>query len=159
MRPASSGHEVAPASGPVIPYLMVRDAKAALAFYSAAFGARERVRWPLPDGRIGHAEIELEGGAVWLADEAPELGCPGPERLGGVGAMLFVYVSDVDSLAARAMAAGATVLRPLADQFWGDRTLTLRDPFGHVWTLATVRERMTLEEATARARRAQGEGE
>lgn len=156
MNPESQAREATPARQSVIPYLMVRDAQAALAFYATAFGARERVRWPLPDGRIGHAEIELEGGAVWLADEAPELDCPGPQTLGGAGAMLFVYVADVDALGARAVAAGATVLRPLADQFWGDRTLTLRDPFGHVWTLATVRERMTLEEATARARRPPG---
>jgi PhnB protein len=141
-----------PERQPVIPYLMVRDAAAALAFYARAFGARERVRWPLPDGRIGHAEIELSGGQIWLADEAPELDCPGPQTLGGAGAMLFVYVTDVDALCAQATSAGATVVRPLADQFWGDRTVTLRDPFGHVWTLATQRERLTLEEAARRAR-------
>jgi PhnB protein len=136
----------------VIPYLMVRDAAAALSFYAEAFGARERVRWPLPDGRIGHAEIELSDEQVWLADESPELGCPGPQTLGGAGAMVFVYLPDVDSICARAVAAGAVVVRPLADQFWGDRTVTLRDPFGHVWTLATRKERMTLAEATRRAR-------
>lgn len=141
----------APERQTVIPYLMVRHAAAALAFYARAFGASERVRWPLPDGRIGHAEIELEGGQIWLADEAPELACPGPETLGGAGAMLFVYVANVDALCARAKGAGATILRPLADQCWGDRTVTLRDPYGHVWTLATPKERPTLEEATRQA--------
>ena len=139
----------------VIPYLMVRDAAAALSFYGEAFGARERMRMPLPDGRIGHAEIELSGNLVWLADEAPELGCPGPQALGGAGAMVYAYVADVDATSARAVSAGAAVVRPLADQFWGDRTVTLRDPFGHVWTLATRKERLTPEEA---ARRAQARG-
>lgn len=135
----------------VIPYLMVRDAAAALAFYAAAFGARERVRMALPDGRIAHAEIELSDNLIWLADEAPELSFPGPETLGGAGAMVYVYVADVDATCARATAAGAALVRPLADQSWGDRTVTLRDPFGHVWTLATRKERLTLAEAQRRA--------
>ncbi len=127
----------------VIPYLMVRDAPAALAFYAAAFGARERMRTSLTDGRIAHAEIELSTNQVWLADEAPELDCPGPQTLGGAGAMLFVYTADVDAMSARAVLAGATVVRALADQYWGDRTVTLRDPFGHVWTFATRLKRPT----------------
>ena len=135
----------------VIPYLMVRGAPAALTFYATAFGARERVRMALADGRIGHAEFELCGNLVWLADEAPEIDCPGPQTLGGAGVMLFVYCPDVDALCARAVAAGCVVVRPLADQFWGDRTVTLRDPFGHGWTFATRRVQLTLEEAQARA--------
>ncbi len=135
----------------VIPYLMVRDAPAALEFYVLAFGARERMRMALPSGRIAHAEIELSGNLVWLAEEAPELSFPGPQTLGGAGAMVYAYVPDVDALCGRAVAAGATLLRPVADQTWGDRTATLRDPFGHVWTLATRRERLTLEEALRRS--------
>lgn len=137
----------------VVPCLLVADADAALRFYLQAFGARERTRMPLPDGRIGHAELELSGNQIWLSDEAPEHGMRGPAALGGAGAMLFVYVADVDAMAARAAAAGATVIRPLADMYWGDRTVTLRDPFGHVWTLATRRERISLAEAQARSAR------
>jgi PhnB protein len=136
----------------ILPYLMVRDAARALDFYVKALGARERVRLADPDGRIAHAELELEGNQVWLADEAPELGCPSPETLGGTAAMVYAHVADVGALTARALAAGATLLRPPTDQFWGSRTATLRDPFGHVWTLATVRERMTREQAIGRAR-------
>lgn len=131
----------------LVPYLMVRGASAALAFYSEAFGARERVRLTLPGGRIAHAETELSGNLIWLADEAPELGLPGPVTLGGAGAMVYAYVPDVEALCARATRAGATVMRPLADQPWGDRTVTLRDPFGHVWTLASRREQMERDEA------------
>lgn len=140
----------------VVPYLMVRDSRAAIDFYVAAFGARERVCMALPDGRIAHAEIELSGNQVWLADEVPELGCAGPATLGGAGAMLFAYVADVDDLLPGAVAAGAVIVRPLANQFWGDRTVTVRDPFGHVWTLATRVERMSREEALARAGVGQG---
>lgn len=135
----------------VIPYLMLRNSAAAIAFYVEAFGARERLRMRLPDGRMAHAEIELSGNLVWLADEAPELGCQSPETLGATGVMVFAYTPDVDALAARAAAAGAVVMRPLADQFWGDRTVTLRDPFGHVWTFAMRKQYLTLEEAEARA--------
>jgi PhnB protein len=126
-----------PARQSVLPYLLVRDCARALAFYAAAFGARERVRFPLPDGRIGHAEIELGGNQVWLSDEAPEKGFPGPATLGGASVLIYAYVPDVEVLCARAVAAGAELLQPVADQPWGDRNATLRDPFGHVWTFAT----------------------
>jgi PhnB protein len=109
------------------------------------------MRMALPGGRIVHAEIELSDNHVWLAEEAPELAFPGPETLGGAGAMVYAYVRDVDETCARAVAAGAEILRPLADQTWGDRTVTLRDPFGHVWTLATRKERLTLDEARRRS--------
>lgn len=148
----SSAENPVPARQSIVPYLMLRDAPRALAFYAAAFGARERVRLAAPEGRIAHAELELEGNQVWLADEAPELDCPAPQTLGGTSAMVYAHVADVDALTMRALAAGATLLRPLADQFWGSRTVTLRDPFGHVWTFATVKERMTKEQAIERAR-------
>jgi PhnB protein len=137
----------------IVPYLLVRDASAALAFYAEAFGAVERVRVALPDGHIAHAETELAGNLVWLADEAPVLGFPGPATLGGAGVMVYAYVPDVEASCARAVGAGATLLRPLSDQPWGDRTATVRDPFGHVWTLATRRRSMA-RDAAAEATRA-----
>lgn len=145
-----SGVSPVPGRQTIVPYLMVRDAPAALAFYAEAFGAEERVRLTLADNRVAHAETELGGNLVWLAEEAPELGCPGPATLGGTSAMVYTYVPDVDALCARAVGAGARVLRPLSDQAWGDRSVTLADPFGHVWTFATRRESLACGEAARR---------
>ena len=134
----------------VTPYLMVRDATKALAFYRDAFGADEVMRFEGPPGRIAHAEVKIGDSHVMLADESPDQGFVGPQTLGGAGVSLMLYVQDVDSMFARAVAAGATVRRPVADQFYGDRVGTLADPFGHVWSIATHREDVSVEEAKRR---------
>jgi PhnB protein len=134
----------------VTPYLMVRNAVGAIAFYREAFGAEELMRFEGPPGRIAHAEVKIGDSHVMLADEQPGEGFVGPQTLGGAGASLMLYVEDVDKTFARAVAAGATVRRPVADQFYGDRVGTLTDPFGHVWTVATHKEDVSVEEAKRR---------
>ena len=121
----------------VTPYLIVSDAARAIEFYKKAFGATETMRFEQPNGKIGHAEVRIGDSHVMLADEVPEMGYRGPKAWGGTPVSLCLYVDNVDELAAQAQAAGATVLRPLQNQFYGDRTATLADPFGHVWTIAT----------------------
>jgi PhnB protein len=134
----------------VTPYLMMRDANKALAFYRDAFGAEELMRFEGPPGRIAHAEVKIGDSHVMLADENPEGGFVGPQTLGGASVSLMLYVQDVDTTFARAVTAGATVRRPVADQFYGDRVGTLADPFGHVWSIATHREDVSVEEAKRR---------
>ncbi|HEU5261495.1 MAG TPA: VOC family protein [Gemmatimonadales bacterium] len=133
-----------------VPYLMIRGATEALDFYKKAFGAEERMRFPAPDGTIGHAEIRIQGAPVFLADEGPGTGLQGPQQLGGTPVSVCVYVTDVDAFARRAEAAGAKVLRPLADQFYGERTVTFQDPFGHIWHFSTVKETLTVDEMLRR---------
>jgi PhnB protein len=134
----------------VTPYLMVRDATKALAFYRNAFDAQELMRFEGPPGRIAHAEVKIGDSHVMLADENPEGGFAGPQTLGGAGVSLMLYVEDVDATFDRAIAAGAAVRRTVADQFYGDRVGTLADPFGHVWSIATHREDVSVEEAKRR---------
>jgi PhnB protein len=121
----------------VTPYLIIKDAAKAIDFYKRAFGATELMRMPTPEGRIGHAEIRIGDSAIMLADEYPEMGHRSPQSLGGTGVSLMVYVERVDETFKKAIAAGATEVQPLKDQFYGDRSGTLQDPFGHVWTIAT----------------------
>jgi PhnB protein len=121
----------------ITPYLCVRDAARALDFYREAFGAVETLRIAEPGGRIGHAEIEIDGAGVMLSDEYPDMGVQSPQALGGSPVTLHVYLDDVDTIFARALAAGGKELRPVADQFYGDRGGKLEDPFGHVWWVAT----------------------
>ena len=130
----------------VTPYLIVRNAAAALDFYKKAFGAVELMRFPGPGGKLMHAEIKIGDSPVMLADEMPEEGHVGPQTLGGTAVSLMLYVENVDARFAQAVAAGATVKRAVADQFYGDRTGTLADPFGHVWSLATHKEDVSMEE-------------
>jgi PhnB protein len=134
----------------VTPYLMVRDAASALAFYRNAFGAQEVMRFDDPNGRIAHAEVKIGDSHVMLADEVPDQGMVGPQTLGGAGVSLMLYVDDVDATFAQAIAAGATVRRPVADQFYGDRVGTLADPFGHVWSIGTHREDVSVEDMQRR---------
>jgi PhnB protein len=134
----------------VTPYLMVRDAAKALAFYRQAFDAEELMRFEGPPGRIAHAEVKIGDSHVMLADEQAEQGFVGPQTLGGAGMSLMLYVRDVDATFGRAVAAGATVRRPVADQFYGDRVGTLTDPFGHVWSIATHKEDVPVDEAKRR---------
>lgn len=134
----------------VTPYLIVRDAAKLLDFYRKAFGATEVMRLPAPGGRVGHAEIKIGEGMVMLADEAPEMGHESPQSLGGTPITLMFYVADVDAQFARAVAAGGEVKQPLKDQFYGDRSGTIVDPSGHVWTIATHKEDVSPEEMDRR---------
>jgi PhnB protein len=134
----------------VTPYLYLRDAAKALEFYKRALNASELFRFPMPDGRIGHAEIRIGDSVVMLADEAPERGVKSPQTLGGTSAGMALYVEDCDALFKRAVEAGAKVDRPLADQFYGDRSGTIIDPFGHRWTISTHVEDVSPEEAERR---------
>lgn len=134
-----------------VPYLSCADAARALEFYKTAFGATEVMRMPGPDGKIGHAEIRIGRAAVMLASEFPQMGFRSPQSLGGSPVNILIYVEDVDAFAARAIAAGAQVLRPVADQFYGDRSCTLADPSGHTWTFATHKEDVPPDELARRA--------
>jgi PhnB protein len=130
----------------VTPYLLIGGAGAAIDFYIKAFGAAEILRLTAPDGRIGHAEIRIGDSRVMLADEHPEMDFLGPLSRGGTTVSMLIYVDDVDAVFARAIAAGATELRPLCDQFYGDRSGAVTDPWGHVWSLASRIEEITPEE-------------
>lgn len=134
----------------ITPYLIVRGGAAAIDYYKAAFGAEETVRMPGPGGTIGHAEIRIGDSVVMLADEPPDQQWRSPQSLGGSPVGLLLYVEDVDARFNRALAAGGKVIKPLANQFYGDRSGTLADPFGHQWTLATHVEDVAPEEMKRR---------
>jgi PhnB protein len=137
----------------VTPYLSIKGASDAIAFYKKAFGAEELVRMPMPDGRVGHAELQIGDSRLMLADEMPEMGdasTKSPRTLGGSTTGICLYVPDVDSLYKRAVDAGAKAKRPLTDQFYGDRSAVVEDPFGHIWTLATHIEDVSPEEMKKR---------
>jgi PhnB protein len=135
----------------VTPYLIVKGADRAIEFYKKAFGAALRMRMDGPNGTVGHAEIEIDGSAVMLADEFPDMGFRSPQSLGGAGVSLHLYVRDVDACFDKAVAAGAKELRPVQDQFYGDRSGTMEDPFGHVWTVSTHKEDLSADEIRRRA--------
>lgn len=135
----------------VTPYLHVDGAAAAIEFYGAVFGATERVRMPAPEGKIGHAEIQLGDSVIMLADEMPEMDIRGPRSIGGTPVTLSVYVEDVDAVFDRAVNAGATALRAIETQFYGDRSGQFEDPFGHRWNVASHVEDVSPEEMTRRA--------
>ena len=135
----------------VTPYLILKNAAAAIEFYKRAFGAVELFRMEAPGGKIGHAEIKIGDSHVMLADEHPDMGYKGPQSLGGTAVSLMVYVDDVDKIYPQAIAAGGKELRPLQNQFYGDRSGTLSDPFGHVWTISTHVEDVSEEELAKRA--------
>jgi PhnB protein len=122
----------------VTPYLCVKDSAAAIEFYKRAFGAAELMRIPMPDGRIGHAEIKIGHAIIMMADEYPEIKFLSPESLGGSAVMINVYVEDVDALAKQAISAGATLVRPVAESY-GDMNCKIEDPFGHVWFFAAAK--------------------
>ena len=134
----------------VTPYLIVRGAAQALEFYRKAFNAKELYRLPMPDGKVGHAELRIGDSQVMLADEMPEMSIRGPQSLGGSPVGMCLYVEDCDALFNQAVSAGAKVERPLADQFYGDRSGTVIDPYGHKWTIATHKEDVTPEEMQRR---------
>jgi PhnB protein len=136
------------------PYLAVDDAAQAIEYYKRAFGAKERVRMEAPDGKIGHAELEIGDSLVMLSDPFPQATTRPPKELGGTSASVFMYVEDVDAVVKQAVDAGATVTMEVADQFWGDRFGTVSDPFGHVWSIATHVEDLTPDEIAERGKAA-----
>lgn len=121
----------------VVPHLVCAGAADAIEFYKKAFGAEEIMRLPMPDGRLAHGSVTLNGGMVMLHDEMPEHGSLGPNSLGGSPVTIHLAVPDVDASVARAVEAGATIILPVEDQFWGDRYGVVKDPFGHNWSIAT----------------------
>lgn len=133
----------------VTAYLIVDGASAAIDFYKKAFGATELFRME-HEGKIGHAEIKIGDSPVMLSDEHPQMGYKGPKSLGGTPVSLMIYVDDVDTIYKRAIEAGGVEVKPLQDQFYGDRSGTLTDPFGHVWTVSTHKEDVTPEEIEKR---------
>jgi PhnB protein len=133
------------------PYLIIKDAARAIEFYKKAFGATELMRMTQPDGRVGHAEIKIGDSPIMLADEFPEMGSRSPQSLGGSPVSLYLYVVDVDGLAKRAVEAGAKLVRPVKDQFYGDRSGSVEDPFGHQWHIATHVEDVAPDEIDKRA--------
>ena len=135
----------------VTPYLAVDDAAKAIEYYQSAFGAKERVRMDAPDGKIGHAELEIGDSLVMLADTFSQSSTRPPTELGGTAGSIFLYVDDVDDVVSRAVRAGATLTSEVEDQFWGDRFGVVTDPFGHVWSIATHVEDVPPEEMAERA--------
>ncbi|MBV8889347.1 MAG: VOC family protein [Alphaproteobacteria bacterium] len=133
------------------PYLIIDGAAAAIEFYTKAFGATERMRLARPDGKIGHAEIVIGGAVLMLADEYEGHGARAPGAFGDSPVHMHLYVPDVDRVTRAAVAAGATVVRPVADQFYGDRSGALADPFGHLWHIATHIEDVMPDEIARRA--------
>jgi len=134
----------------VTPYLVIKGAAAAIEFYKKAFGAVVVMQMPQPDGRIGHAELKFGDSYVMLADEFPEMDVVSPKTLGNSPVGLLLYVDDVDKTVERAVAMGATIKKPVANQFYGDRNGTIEDPFGHKWTVAVHVEDVTPEEMNRR---------
>jgi len=134
----------------VTPYLIIKGATEAIDFYKKAFGATELFRMPAPGGKIGHAEIKIGDSPIMLADESPEMGHKSPQTLGGSPISIMIYVADVDTVFKQAIAAGGKEQRPVKDQFYGDRSGSLEDPFGHVWHVATHTEDVSPEEMERR---------
>ena len=145
-----SSASTSPSHDGVTPYLCARNAARAIEFYKEAFGAAEVMRLAEPSGKIGHAEIKIGNALVMLSDEYPEHGHRSPQSLGGSPVSLHLYVADADAVARRAVAAGAKVLRPVADQFYGERSGQLEDPFGHRWVISTRTEDLSAAEIERR---------
>ncbi len=142
----------------VTPYLMVKGGSKAINFYKRAFDAKEVLRMEDPAGNIGHAEVKIGDSVVMLADEQPDMGFVGPETLGGAGVSLMIYVDDVNRIFPQAIAAGGKEVRPVKDQFYGDRSGTLSDPFGHIWTVASHVEDVPEDEMKRRIDAMMNEG-
>lgn len=146
---AESGDE---ARHGVIPHLVCAGAADAIEFYKKAFGATEAMRLPSPDGKIMHACVSINGSPVMLCDEFPEMCNVSPNALGGFAVTLHLTVDDVDAVVAQAADAGAEVVMPVQDMFWGDRYGVLRDPFGHRWSVATPQRQLSADEIQEAAR-------
>jgi PhnB protein len=141
----------------ITPYLFIKGAAAAIEFYKSVFGATERMRMPGPGGRIMHAELKIGDSVVMLSDESPEMGALSPQSIGGTATGLNVYVADVDAVTQKAVELGAQVVRPVKDQFYGDRSGSIIDPFGHLWSVATHVEDVTPEEMQRRMKAISGQ--
>jgi PhnB protein len=148
---AGSGKSIPEGYHSITPYLAVDGGADAIAFYKAAFGATEVMRMAAPGGKVGHAEVEIGGSRIMLADEHPDMGFRSPKAIGGSPVSLHLYVEDVDAVTRQAVAAGAKERRPVRDQVHGDRSGTLEDPFGHVWHIATHKEDLSPDELKRRA--------
>jgi PhnB protein len=133
------------------PYLIVNGGARAIEFYKQAFGATEIMRMPGPGGKVMHAEVKIGDSHIMLADEAPDMDARSPQTIGGTPVGLMLYFEDSDAVTSRAVSAGAKLLRPVQDQFYGDRSGTVVDPFGHKWTIATHKEDVSPEEMKKRA--------
>jgi PhnB protein len=142
----------------VTPYLIVDGAATAIDFYESVLGATERMRMGAPDGKVGHAELEIGDSVIMLADEHPEMDAVGPKAVGGTPVSLHVYVEDADAVFERAIEAGAEARRPVENKFYGDRLGSFEDPFGHHWHVATHVEDVPPEEMSKRAAEAAGTG-
>lgn len=145
VRPIPQGYHA------VTPYLSIRGAAQAIDFYKKAFRAKEIMRMEGPDGKLGHCEIQIGDSRVMLADEFESMAFLGPQSRGGTTVQIHLYVADVDATVARAAAAGGRIVRPVEDQFYGDRAGAIEDPFGHRWHIATHKEDVSLAEAKRRA--------
>jgi PhnB protein len=143
----------------VTPYLIVDGASAAIEFYTSVFGATERMRMSAPEGKVGHAELDLGDSVIMLADESPEVDARSPSTVGGSPVSLHVYVEDADATFKRALDAGAKTLQPVEDKFYGDRSGTFEDPFGHRWHVATHVEDVPPDEMESRAAAAMSAGQ
>ena len=141
------------------PYLIVGDGAAAIEFYQKAFGAGLRLKLDAPGGRVGHAELEIGDSVIMLADEHPEIGARGPRAFGGSPVGLHLYIEQVDAVVARAVAAGAMLVHPVEDKFYGDRMGTIEDPFGHKWYVTTHVEDVPHDEIARRAAALYGAGD
>jgi PhnB protein len=139
----------------ITPYLICRNAEAAIEFYKRAFGAEELLRIGEP-GMVGHAEMKIGGAIFMMADEFPSMGARSPETIGGTAVSLYLYVEDVDTFTEKAIAEGLKVLKPVSDQFYGDRSGHFEDPFGHQWGFATHMEDLSPEELDERAKALHG---
>jgi PhnB protein len=135
----------------ITPYLVIKGAAAAIDYYKKVFGAKERMRMDAPGGTIGHAELEIGDSVIMLADEFPEMGHKSPKTLGGSPVSVILYVENVDAVFKRALNEGARQVRPLENQFYGDRMGSLEDPFGHLWSVATHVEDVAPDEMQRRA--------
>lgn len=142
----------------ITPYLSVAGASDAIDFYCQVLGATERARMPGPDGKIGHAELQLGDSLIMLSDEMPAFGNLSPTSIGGTPVTISVYVEDVDAVMAKAADAGAKVVQPASDQFYGDRSGMFEDPFGHRWNIATHIEDVPSDEMARRAAEMMGGG-
>ena len=135
----------------ITPYLSIKGAANAIDFYKKAFGATELMRMAEPDGRVGHAEVLVGDSRIMLADEAPDIDFRSPHSIGGTAVHLHMYVENADAVVSQAVAAGAKVVRPVQDQFYGDRSGSVADPYGHVWHVSTHKEDLSMEEIRKRA--------
>ncbi|MFN0277378.1 MAG: VOC family protein [Pyrinomonadaceae bacterium] len=139
----------------ITPYLICKNAEAAIDFYKRAFGAEELFRIGGP-GMVGHAEMKIGKAIFMMADEHPQMNCLSPETIGGTPVSLYIYVEDVDAFTEKAISEGVEVIKPVADQFYGDRSGSFKDPFGHIWAFGTHKEDLSPEELNERAKAAHG---